>query len=69
VLKNTLVCENIDIATNLGYSENRYRCVTKEGVVIENYGAMTGSGKPKSGGMGSSLQFSNTSTFLNKDLS
>lgn len=55
VLRNTLVCDNLEIATELGYGDARYRCVTKDGVVIESSGAMTGSGKPKSGGMGSSL--------------
>ena len=53
VLRNTLVCGNLDIATTLGFSEARYRCVTKDGIVVEPSGAMSGSGKPKRGGMGS----------------
>lgn len=56
MLRNTLVCDSIDVATELGYNSQRHRCVTKDGLVIENSGAMSGGGKPRRGGMGSSLK-------------
>jgi len=46
-LRNTLVCDNIDIASDQAYGANRNRCVTLNGIVIETNGAMTGGGKPK----------------------
>ena len=55
MLRNTLVCDSIDVATELGYNSQRHRCVTKDGLVIENSGAMSGGGKLRKGGMGSSL--------------
>jgi len=47
VMKNTLVCENLDVATEVGFGRNRMRCVTLNGEVIETSGAMTGGGRPK----------------------
>ena len=55
VLRNTLYCPNLDLASQLAYSDARHRCVTRSGEVIESNGAMSGSGKLRKGGMGSSL--------------
>lgn len=59
-LRDTLVCENIDLATKIGYgqapySNRRYRVVTLKGELIELSGTMSGGGRPKTGGMSSKL--------------
>lgn len=54
-LRNTLVCANIGIATDLAYGSTRHRVVTEEGELIESYGAMTGGGRKKCGLMGSKI--------------
>ena len=47
-MRDTLICEDIDIASELGYNQNkRHRCVTLNGELIELTGAMSGGGKPK----------------------
>jgi chromosome segregation ATPase len=66
VLRNTLYCPTIDLATSLAYSDARHRCVTRDGVVIESSGAMSGSGKMKKGGMGSFLHKSDECTLFKK---
>lgn len=52
-LRDTLVCESIDLATKIAYGTPRYRVVTLKGELIEMSGTMSGGGKPKSGGMSS----------------
>ena len=52
-LRDTLVCEDIDQATQIAYGTPRYRVVVTNGVVIETTGAMSGGGKPRKGGMAS----------------
>ena len=59
MVKNTLVCENLDVATEVGYGRNRMRCVTLNGEVIETSGAMTGGGRPKQGLMGNRIKTNN----------
>ena len=51
-LKDTIVCENLDIANRIAYGQPRYRCVTLGGELIEKSGVMSGGGRPKYGGMG-----------------
>lgn len=50
-LRDTLVCDNIDIATECAFGNHRYRCVTLQGEVIEQSGAMSGGGEPRKGFM------------------
>ena len=52
-LKDTLVCETIDVATRIAYGQQRHRVVTLKGELIEKSGTMSGGGKPKTGGMSS----------------
>lgn len=52
-LRDTLVCEDIDLATQIAYGTPRHRVVVINGVVIETTGAMSGGGKPRKGGMAS----------------
>lgn len=56
VLRDTLVCEDIDLATQVAYGAQRYRVVVTNGVVIETTGAMSGGGKPRKGGMASKVR-------------
>jgi len=51
-LRDTLVTSNIEIATKVGYGQNRHRVVTLDGVIVEITGAMVGGGRPRKGGMG-----------------
>ena len=53
-LGETLVAQDIDQARRIT-RQNRYRVVTLSGDLIEMDGAMTGGGRPKSGGMGQSI--------------
>jgi len=50
-LRDTLVCENIDLAMRIAYGTPRYRVITLKGELIEMSGTMSGGGKPKTGGM------------------
>lgn len=52
-VRDTLVCEGIDLATRIAYGQKRYRVVTVNGELIEMSGTMSGGGKKKFGGMGS----------------
>lgn len=54
-VRDTLVCEGIDLATKIAYGQRRYRVVTLKGDMIELSGTMSGGGKPKKGGMSSSI--------------
>ena len=54
-LKDTLVCEGIDLATRIAYGETRHRVVTLKGELIEKSGTMSGGGKPRTGGMSSAI--------------
>ena len=54
-LRDTLICEDIDLATQIAYGTPRHRVVVINGVVIETTGAMSGGGKPKKGGMASKI--------------
>ena len=44
-LRNTLVAENLEQATRIGYGRTRYRIVTLKGELIEPSGTMSGGGK------------------------
>ena len=55
-LRNTLVCENLDKASEIAYGQVRHRCVTLNGVIIDQSGSMSGGGKPRRGGMGQSFK-------------
>ena len=48
-LRDTLVTSNLEIATKVGYGQNRHRVVTLDGVIVEITGAMVGGGKPRRG--------------------
>jgi len=50
-LRNTLVVPDLVIGRKSGYGKDRHRVVTLDGSLIENSGAMSGGGQPKSGGM------------------
>jgi structural maintenance of chromosome 4 len=53
-LRDTLVCETLEVAQYTAFNLNqRHRVVTTEGALIEISGTMTGGGKPRSGGMSS----------------
>lgn len=55
-IKDTLVCNNIDTASQIAYGQQkRYRVVTLRGDLIEITGTMSGGGKPKTGGMSSKM--------------
>ena len=54
--KDTLVCQNLEIATKIGYGQRRYRVVTLDGKMIEMSGTMSGGGKPRRGGMSFKIQ-------------
>lgn len=54
-LRDTLVCENIDLATQVAFGTPRFRVVVTNGVVIEATGVMSGGGKPKKGAMASKI--------------
>jgi len=56
VLRDTLVCRDIDTATNIAYGTVRHRVVTLKGELIDTSGTMSGGGKPKRGGMGAKLK-------------
>jgi len=50
--RNTLVCEDMDQAARVGYGEvdnQRWRCVTLKGRLVEMSGSMTGGGRPQRG--------------------
>jgi len=51
------VAENLEIASELAYGNQRYRVVTLNGELIESSGAMSGGGRPKSGLMKTSNKF------------
>lgn len=55
-LGETVVANDLDQATRLGYGRNRLRTVTLDGAIIEPDGSMTGGGKPRSGGMSDRIQ-------------
>ena len=48
-LRDTLVTNNLETATKVGYGQNRHRVVTLDGVIVEITGAMVGGGKPRRG--------------------
>ena len=51
-MKDTLVCENINIGTKVAYESVRgkvFRVVTADGQMIEQTGMMSGGGQPKKG--------------------
>lgn len=54
-LRDTLVCENIDLATQVAFGSPRFRVVVTNGVVIEATGVMSGGGKPKKGAMAAKM--------------
>ncbi len=54
-LRDTLVCRDIDTATQIAYGPVRYRVVTLDGQLIDISGTMSGGGHPKRGGMGHRL--------------
>jgi structural maintenance of chromosome 4 len=54
-LRDTLVCNNIDLATRIAYGQRRYRVVTEVGELIEMSGTMSGGGKQRKGGMSNKL--------------
>ena len=55
-LRDTLVCEKMDVAMHTAYNlEKRYRVVTVDGELIELSGTIAGGGKPKKGGMSASI--------------
>ena len=61
-LRDTLVTSNIEIATKVGYGQNRHRVVTLDGVIVEITGAMVGGGRPRRGGMGNvAMKYNNES--------
>ena len=61
-LRDTLVTSNIEIATKVGYGQNRHRVVTLDGIIVEITGAMVGGGRAKRGGMGNvAMKYSNES--------
>jgi len=49
IISNTLVVEDIDIANEVAFGEQRHRVVTLRGEVIERTGVTSGGGKPKRG--------------------
>ncbi len=50
-MRDTLVCETLDIGSIIAYGTPRRRVVTLRGDLIEMSGTMSGGGKPRSGGM------------------
>ena len=48
-LRDTLVTSSLEIATQVGYGQNRHRVVTLDGVIVEITGAMVGGGRPRRG--------------------
>ena len=55
-VKQTLVCEEINVATHTAYNlDRRHRVVTVGGELIELSGTIAGGGRPRSGGMSSKL--------------
>jgi structural maintenance of chromosome 4 len=69
-LRNTLVTQNIDQATQIAYnSTRRYRVVTVDGELIELSGTIAGGGKPRSGGMSSKIvqEFSEKDIYESQD--
>ena len=50
-LRDTLICDGIDLATRIAYGQERHRVVTLKGELIEKSGTMSGGGKPRTGGM------------------
>ncbi|KRX04587.1 SMCs flexible hinge [Pseudocohnilembus persalinus] len=65
-LRDTLVCQDIEQGTRIAYGQQRFRVVTLDGKLIEASGTMSGGGKPKRGGMKSSLQTGISSDELNR---
>ncbi|EGR34361.1 SMC4 structural maintenance of chromosomes 4, putative [Ichthyophthirius multifiliis] len=55
-IRNTLLCEDIEMATQIGYGRQRHRVVTKKGELIESSGVMSGGGNPRKGGMSNKLK-------------
>ena len=55
-IRDTLVCDDIDIATSIAYGPTRYRVVTLRGQLIDISGTMSGGGKPRRGGMNSKIR-------------
>nr|AAS90118.1 condensin subunit [Tetrahymena thermophila] len=55
-LRNTLVCDNIDLATEIAYGQQRHRVVTKKGELIDDSGVMSGGGAARRGGVASQLK-------------
>ena len=50
-LRDTLVCDDLDIATKIAYGQFRHRVITLDGNLIETTGIMSGGGKVRKGGM------------------
>jgi len=50
-LKDTLLCPNINIATDIAFGAKRRRVVTLDGNLIEMTGMMSGGGRKRKGGM------------------
>lgn len=45
IIHNTLVCDNIEIAKDIRFKQNKYfRIVTLDGKMVENTGVMSGGG-------------------------
>lgn len=59
-LGDTLVADNLDQASRIAYGSHKFRVVTLKGDMIEIDGSMSGGGKPRSGGMGTSIKETGT---------
>jgi len=67
VLRDTLVCENIDIGTKIAFGgQVRYKVVTEDGKLIDKSGTMSGGGRPKKGGMASNFKTEFSQEDINK---
>lgn len=65
-LRDTLVCQNLDIAARVAYGPIRYKVVTLDGKLIDYTGVMSGGGQPKKGGMSSSKKSDYSMDDMNK---
>lgn len=54
-LGETLVVDDMEQATRIGYGSRRYRVVTLKGQIVDPDGSMSGGGRPISGAIGSTI--------------
>jgi len=47
--RNTLLCQDMEQMKRVGYLKKRWRCVSRQGNLVETSGAMTGGGRPHKG--------------------